>query len=67
MSLKARLRTILCCTVLEMGALMGMPMRPKEILELLQALNVPKIAQVDPLTRQEGDGYNPPGPAPDPP
>jgi hypothetical protein len=56
MSLKSRLRTILCCAVLEMGALMGIPMRPKEILELLQALNVPKVAQDDPLSREDTDG-----------
>lgn len=61
MSLKARLRTILCCTVLEMGALLGMPMRPRDILELLQALNVPKVAQVDPLRKEEGDGNDTPG------
>jgi hypothetical protein len=56
MSLKSRLRTILCCTVLEMGALMGIPMRPKEILELLQALNVPKVAEDDPLSSEDTDG-----------
>jgi hypothetical protein len=61
MSLKARLRTVLCCAVLEMGALLGMPMRPKDILELLEALNVPKAAEEDPLSQAEGDGYNPPG------
>jgi hypothetical protein len=61
MSLKARLRTVLCCAVLEIGALLGMPMRPKDILELLQALNAPKVAEEDPLLQGEGDGYNPPG------
>lgn len=59
MSLKKRLRTVLCCVVLEMGALIGMPMRPKEILELLQALNVPKVAQTDPEEKRQDDDVRP--------
>lgn len=55
MSLRRRLRTVLCCVVLEFGALTGVPMRPDEIQSLLQALNAPKIAQTDPEENAQGD------------
>ncbi len=55
MSLRRRLRTVLCCAVLELGALTGVPMRPEEIQNLLQALNAPKVAQTDPERNAQGD------------
>lgn len=55
MSLRRRLRTVLCCVVLEFGALTGVPMRPDEIQNLLQALSVPKLAQEDPERNTQRD------------
>ena len=55
MSFKHRLRTLLCCVVLEMGALIGVPMRPDKIQELMHLLNNPKIAQTDPEKNTDGD------------
>ena len=55
MSLKSRLRTILCCVVLEVGALTGVPMRPDEIRELMNTLAQPKVARTNPDRPDEGD------------
>ena len=55
MSLKSRLRTILCCVVLEVGALTGVPMRPDEIRELMDTLAQPKLARTNPDRPDEGD------------
>ena len=55
MSLKQRLRTVLCCVVLEMGTLAGIPMRPEQIQELMQSLNQPKVARTDPEEQADGD------------
>jgi hypothetical protein len=60
-SLKSRLRTVLCCFVLEIGALAGVPMRPDEIRELMNTLAQPKLARVLPDRPHEGD----PPPLPD--
>lgn len=46
MRLSSRLRTILVCAMLEYAALVGSPMRPDEIEELLRTMNQPKIAHV---------------------
>lgn len=46
MRLSARLRTILMCAMLEYAALMGCPMRPDEIEELLWTMNKPKLTHV---------------------
>jgi hypothetical protein len=54
MRITARLRTILMCAMLEYAALMGAPMRPDEIEELLRTMNKPKIAHV--VTDKMGDG-----------
>ena len=56
MSLKSYLRTVLCCAVLQVGALAGVPMRPDEIRELMHTLNVPKLAWVLPDKTDDGDG-----------
>ena len=45
MTFKRRLRMILLCCTLEMGALMGVPMRPEEIEELLRNMNQPKVVR----------------------
>jgi hypothetical protein len=43
-----RLRTVICCAVLQAGAFAGVPMRPEQIRDLMQSLNQPKIAQTTP-------------------
>jgi hypothetical protein len=58
-SLKGCLRTLLCCVVLECGALAGVPMRPEEIVELMRTLNSPKIAQTNPEENPSGDRPKP--------
>ena len=60
MSLKKRLRTLLACAALEMGVLMGVPMRPEQIRELMHQMNQPTLAHVLPSEEDAGDD-NPPG------
>ena len=60
MSLKKRLRTLLACAALEMGVLMGVPMRPEQIKELMHQMNQPTIAHVLPSEEEAGDD-DPPG------
>ena len=48
MSAKHRLRTIFLCAVLEFGAMFGIPMRPEQIRDLMQAMNQPKTARTEP-------------------
>ena len=55
MSLKSKLRTLLCCFVLEVGALAGVPMRPDEIRELMDTLAQPKLARTNPARPDDGD------------
>jgi hypothetical protein len=55
MSLKRRLRTLVCCAILEMGALAGVPMRPEQIRELMEVLNRPRLAQTNPDRTDDGD------------
>ena len=55
MSARHRLRTLFFCAFLELGALMGMPMRPEQISELMHALNQPKLAQTIPDRTDDGD------------
>jgi hypothetical protein len=45
-SLKKKLRVLLACAALEFGVLMGAPMRPDEIQELMHQMNQPKLAHV---------------------
>ena len=46
MSIKHRLRTLMLCVPLLLGAFAGMPMRPEEIQELLHSTNQQKIVHV---------------------
>ena len=55
MSLKSRLRTVLCCVALQLGALSGVPMRPDEIQELMNGLAQPKLARTNPDRPDDGD------------
>ena len=43
------------CVVLEFGALIGSPMRPEEIKELMQTLNQPKLTHTIPDEHSNGD------------
>jgi hypothetical protein len=52
---KKRLRVLAVCLALEMGLVVGVPMRPDEIQELMQQLNVPKVAHVLPSESDNGD------------
>jgi len=49
-----RLRTLFVCAFLEFGALMGVPRRPEQIQDLMQTLNVPRIAQTNPDRTDDG-------------
>lgn len=55
MLLKSRWRTLLCCCMLEVGALAGVPMRPDEIRELMDTLAQPKLARTNPDRPDDGD------------
>lgn len=55
MSLARRLRTIACCAILELGTLMGVPMRAEQIQDLMRSLNVPRIAHTTPEESHRGD------------
>jgi hypothetical protein len=56
MSFARRMRTIACCTILEIGTLIGVPMRPEQIEDLMRAMSVPKIANTIPDEADGGDG-----------
>ena len=53
MSLKNRLRTIACCVVLQAATLMGVPMRPDQVQELMHSLNQPKLARTTPEEKKK--------------
>ena len=55
MSRRHRLRTILCCTLLEIAVLMGAPMRPEEVQALMRDMNAPKIVRTTPDRTDDGD------------
>ena len=54
MSFKRRLRTLLFCLTLLFGALGGMPMRPEEIEELMDAMNQQKVVVT---VQDDGNNY----------
>ena len=55
MSLKKRLRVVVVCAVLQLGVMVGVPMRPDEVEELMQQMNQPKMAHVLPTEDEDGD------------
>jgi hypothetical protein len=55
MSLRRRLRTVVCCAILEVGTLMGVPMRAEQIQDLMRSLNTPKTAHTTPEESHRGD------------
>jgi hypothetical protein len=54
-SLKEKLRVLLACSVLEFGVLIGAPMRPDQIKELMHQMNQPTLAHVLPSDEEAGD------------
>jgi hypothetical protein len=54
-SLTKRLRLLLVCGVLEMGVLLGVPMRPEEIQGVMHQMNQPKMGHTLPSENDEGD------------
>jgi hypothetical protein len=57
-SLKERLRVVLACAALEFAVLIGAPMRPDQIQELMHQMNQPTIAHV--LREDDDAGDDPP-------
>lgn len=53
--MKHKLRTLLVCLPLLVGSLIGAPMRPEEIEELMQRTNQQKIAYTIPDESENGD------------
>jgi hypothetical protein len=53
--LRRRLRTVLCCSMLQIGAVFGMPMRPEEVQEFMQMLNESKLAHTLPSEDESSD------------
>jgi hypothetical protein len=54
-SLKERLRVLVACLTLEFGVIIGAPMRPDEIRELMHQMNQPTLAHVLPSEEEAGD------------
>jgi len=46
--LKRRLRTLATCAVLQIGVLLGSPMKIEDLEELLRSLNLPRLAHTRP-------------------
>lgn len=59
MSIRRRLRTALCCAVLQVGVVIGVPMRPEQIQELMRDLSAPKIARTIPDEGEHGEPLPP--------
>jgi hypothetical protein len=54
--MKHRLRTLLMCLPLLIGSVIGVPMRPEQIEELLQSTKQQKVADIIPDESENGDG-----------
>jgi hypothetical protein len=57
-SLKKRLRVVVVCAILQLGVMVGTPMRPDEVEELMHQMNQPKMAHV--LATEDEDADDPP-------
>jgi hypothetical protein len=58
-SIKRRLRTLLLCLPLLLGAFSGMPMRPEEIEELMHSMNQQKVVVTIDDESENGDNRLP--------
>ena len=54
-SLVERLRVLVVCLALEMGVIVGVPMRPEQIQALMRQMNQPHLADVLPIENDQGD------------
>jgi hypothetical protein len=54
LNVKRRLRTLLCCGVLEFGALFGMPIRMEELERLLRSLSGAQVSHTNPEEDDQG-------------
>jgi len=50
---------VLLCIALGIGSLIGVPMRPEEIQELMQTMNQPKIAHTLPQENENDEDLDP--------
>jgi hypothetical protein len=55
-SIKHRVRTLLLCLPLLLGAFSGMPMRPEEVEELMHNMNQQKVVVTIQDESEDGDG-----------
>jgi len=53
--LMKKLRVLLVCLTLQVGVVLGAPMRPEEIQDLMHQMNLPKVAHVLPSENDNGD------------
>jgi hypothetical protein len=60
-SFKNRLRVVAVCVNLLLGVMVGSPMRPEEVEQLMHQMNQPKMAHV--LPAESDDGDDPPEPS----
>jgi hypothetical protein len=58
MSLKNSLRKIVLCITLQAGLIMGVPMRPEEIEELMRCMSQPEIVRTIPEESDAGGDLN---------
>lgn len=63
-TLMKRLRVLVVCAGLEFGVLVGIPMRPEQIRELMQLFNQPKLAHTLPSREEDGGKGPDPGKRP---
>jgi hypothetical protein len=59
MSFMSKLRVLLVCISLEIGVLGGIPIRPKDIEDLLRQMNQPQVTHVLPAEHDNGDDATP--------
>ncbi len=53
--MKSTVREALLCVVLGFGSLMGLPMRPEQVEELMWAMSRPKVAETTPEEAEDPD------------
>jgi hypothetical protein len=61
-SFRKRLRAVFVCTFLQFGALAGVPMLPRDIEELMERMNAPKLAHILPSEDEDTGGSRDPTP-----
>jgi hypothetical protein len=51
-----RFRTLFLCLTLELGLLVGIPIRPEDVARMVRRLALPGTEQTDPDDAEKGDG-----------